>query len=1331
MKGALSTLSANSARVLTLQGQLIQEVVLAEELQKAEDQQERCLRRLEAEVLAEVQVRRCSLGRESPSTTSRSQHPLQLRLARMELDAQALQEGAANAEVLEYLHAEEQRLSDETRSKRNSEQAAFEEVEKQRSEMLSLKAECSAASVSVEHPPNEVVEHELRNSLPPGHPALRLKRFDDLLAALELEKEEILEELREDSGLWQAQREVEELSGQLLLLEEATRRRTQQSQAVQRRIQQAGPAVAEVDDLHAQAAALEKENEILSRQQVEWHRSQNLMLRLAEEKVPPNRPESGVLRGMGVLSANEAFRQRVRQLQEEKAELVRSQKGPVPRGEGLRTAGTGLGSIMEDSLYDEFGNYQGPDIDDDEDEEDDDLLGGLDEEEKGKGDDDGTGVGDVPMEGVEASGDRQIILHEDKKYYPDAEEVYGDAEALVQMEDTQPLTDPIITPVQSKNFDLLEKKMPDTTFDFNFLAAMMDKPNLVRNICFLGAMHHGKTTFMDLLVLNTHEKDWKVGKEIRYTDSRQDEQDRGITVKASSMSLVLQDSKDKSYLFHAMDTPGHSNFQDEVIAALALADGVVLVVDVVVGLTQHIERMLKHAFQDNLKVVLVINGLDRLIMELKLPPTDAYHKLRYCIEDINETMEKLYDSAGTEVDERVYFSPLKGNVIFSSALFRMVFTLESYAAIYAETHGFSFDHLILAKCLWGDMYYNAEERKFQKTPPDAEQPRSFVQFVLEPIYKIFAHCLGEEKEDLAQTLAEVGIYLHKRDYELDARALIRKVFQQYFGSGGGLPSFVDMVVRHIPNPKENAAIKVEKLYSGDQDGAVSEDMKKLDTTGYLMLHVVKQYHRPDCNAFDVFGRVLSGTVFRGDRVKILGETYSLDDDEDMAIKEIQNLWILEGRYRVEVSHVPAGNWVLIGGIETCIKKTATITTASNEEEVEIFRPLRFPTTPVIKVAIEPLQPAELPKMVDGLRKIDKAYPLSKTKVEESGEHVLLGTGEVYLDCILHDLRRLYGDLEIKVADPVVEFCETVVETSSLKCFAETPNKKNKIYMVAEPLEKGLGEDIEKGKVSIEWNKRRMSDFFTKNYDWDLLASRSVWAFGPEVNGPNVLVDDCLPSEVNKSLLVQSKDSLVQGFQWATKEGPLCDEKIRSCKFKILNAQMAEDAVLRGGGQIIPTARRVAYSAFLLATPRLMEPVMFSDIECPADCVAAIYNVLSRRRGHVIRDLPKPGSPMYSVHAYLPAMESFGFETDLRTHTSGQAMCQTFFDHWEHVPGDPLDRSILLRPLEPAPAPHLAREFMLKMRRRKGLSEDVSVHKFFDDPMLLELAKQDAELSSYF
>ena len=120
---------------------------------------------------------------------------------------------------------------------------------------------------------------------------------------------------------------------------------------------------------------------------------------------------------------------------------------------------------------------------------------------------------------------------------------------------------------------------------------------------------------------------------------------------------------------------------------------------------------------------------------------------------------------------------------------------------------------------------------------------------------------------------------------------------------------------------------------------------------------------------------------------------------------------------------------------------------------------------------------------------------------------------------MHDLRKMYSEIDIKVADPVVTFCETVVETSTLKCFAETPNKKNKLTMIAEPLEKGLAEDIENSVVRIDWNKKRLGDFFQQKYDWDLLAARSIWAFGPDpTNGPNILVDDTLPSEVDKTLL---------------------------------------------------------------------------------------------------------------------------------------------------------------------------------------------------------------------
>lgn len=292
-------------------------------------------------------------------------------------------------------------------------------------------------------------------------------------------------------------------------------------------------------------------------------------------------------------------------------------------------------------------------------------------------------------------------------------------------------------------------------------------------------------------------------------------------------------------------------------------------------------------------------------------------------------------------------------------------------------------------------------------------------------------------------------------------------------------------------------------------------------------------------------------------------------------------------------------------------------------------------------------------MLDGLRKVNKSYPLLATRVEESGEHIILGTGELYLDCVMHDLRCMYSEIDIKVADPVVAFCETVVETSSLKCFAETPNKKNKVTMIAEPLEKGLAEDIENETVQISWNKKRLGEFFQTKYDWDLLAARSIWAFGPDSTGPNILVDDTLPSEVDKGLLNSVKDSIIQGFQWGTREGPLCEEPIRNVKFKILDATIAQEPLHRGGGQIIPTARRVAYSAFLMATPRLMEPYLFVEVQAPADCVSAVYTVLAKRRGHVTQDAPVPGSPLYTIKAFIPAIDSFGFETDLRTHTQGQ------------------------------------------------------------------------------
>jgi U5 small nuclear ribonucleoprotein component len=241
-------------------------------------------------------------------------------------------------------------------------------------------------------------------------------------------------------------------------------------------------------------------------------------------------------------------------------------------------------------------------------------------------------------------------------------------------------------------------------------------------------------------------------------------------------------------------------------------------------------------------------------------------------------------------------------------------------------------------------------------------------------------------------------------------------------------------------------------------------MIQCDANGPLMIHITKLYANGMSNViaastnsnikptagetFSAFGRVYSGTVKPGDKVKVLGEAYSPEDDEDVAFAVVKSISIPRGRYKTEVNIAKAGNWVLLEGIDASIAKTATITSTNNatanddndeDNEVHIFAPLKFPQVggeSVMKLSVEPLNPSELPKMVEGLRRISKAYPMAITRVEESGEHVVFGTGELYLDCIMHDLRHVYSNIEVKVADPVVGFRETVVETSHMKCFAE-------------------------------------------------------------------------------------------------------------------------------------------------------------------------------------------------------------------------------------------------------------------------------------------------------
>ena len=207
-----------------------------------------------------------------------------------------------------------------------------------------------------------------------------------------------------------------------------------------------------------------------------------------------------------------------------------------------------------DDLYDEFGNYIGGDVDDDSLEPennidyDDHDTERLVDENALVVHDDISGTEGRQMQ-IDEDYDGTIVLHEDKKYYPEASEVYGKAKTIVLDEDAQDITEPIIKPIKTKKFSTLVDTAPILTYSNEFMASLMQTPSLIRNIAVIGHIHHGKTILLDHMIESTHEINqdkststciWDASKDMRYTDTRKDEQSRLISIKSTPISLVME-----------------------------------------------------------------------------------------------------------------------------------------------------------------------------------------------------------------------------------------------------------------------------------------------------------------------------------------------------------------------------------------------------------------------------------------------------------------------------------------------------------------------------------------------------------------------------------------------------------------------------------------------------------------------------------------------------------------------------------------------------------------------------------------------------------------------
>lgn len=193
--------------------------------------------------------------------------------------------------------------------------------------------------------------------------------------------------------------------------------------------------------------------------------------------------------------------------------------------------------------------------------------------------------------------------------------------------------------------------------------------------------------------------------------------------------------------------------------------------------------------------------------------------------------------------------------------------------------------------LWGNIYYNPESRKFSRNSGPGTK-RGFEHFILEPLYKLYSQVLGEDMPTLKATLATLGISLAPHLYKMDVRPLLRVVLDQFFGPATGL---VDMLEQHIPDPLQGARLKVESTYTGSLDSPLAHSMLTCDPEGPLMIQIVKLYPTPDASEFRAFGRIMSGTVSKGMKVNVLGEGYSPEDEEDMAVQTIEGVYISESR----------------------------------------------------------------------------------------------------------------------------------------------------------------------------------------------------------------------------------------------------------------------------------------------------------------------------------------------------------------------------------------------------------------------------------------------------
>ncbi len=467
-----------------------------------------------------------------------------------------------------------------------------------------------------------------------------------------------------------------------------------------------------------------------------------------------------------------------------------------------------------------------------------------------------------------------------------------------------------------------------------------------------------------------------------------------------------------------------------------------------------------------------------------------------------------------------------------------------------------------------------------------------------------------------------------------------------------------MVVKHHPPPHVAQKYRIPKIWKGDLKSEIGQSILNCDDNGPAVMMIVNMTIDPAVGPVSI-GRLFSGTLKDGQQIHII---------DSKKQNRIQSVNFFMGNQREMVGELGAGNMPALLGVDARAGQTL-----SSTQNVEVFESINYVSEPVIKMAIEPKHPKDLPKLVEVLRKLTIEDPNLVIKIdEESGETIISGMGVLHLE-IATSLIKDAG-IDIVTSQPLINYRETV-QKSTEPIMAKSPNRHNKIFMSVEPLENNIADMIRNGKINELKDKKEITKTLREN-GWDSDRARNVMKIDPR---GNIMVN----GTKGVQYIQESSDSILSGFDEVMKEGPLAKEQVRNCKFIFTHFVPHEDTAHRGLSQLGPAARRACLGSFLMADPTILEPVLGIEIRVPQDMIGNVATSLSGKRGKII-DMKQKGI-VTIITGEIPASETFDLAEVLRGQTAGKAIWNTHFKNWIQIP----------KSLQP--------QIISEIRKRKGLN----------------------------